>query len=149
MCGELSGVELPPGVAVPQCSRGFRFGGKCLCELLTPCRWWVCCRRCCTTVVTPALAVALPCSFPWHREASLQRDLGLLASFAWLAERRIYSRVLFPFLQQFFLLQLYEAFEVSLISLTVPRGMRGSLKERQKIGDLMTYRCSAQPPALW
>lgn len=48
-----------------------------------------------------------------------------------------------------FLLQVYEAFEVSLISLAVPRGMRGSLKERQRIEDLMTYRSSAQPLAHW
>lgn len=52
--------------------------------------------------------------------------------------------VLFPFL-----LQPYEAFELNLICPAFPRGMRASLKERQKIEDVITDRCSAQPSAHW
>jgi len=75
--------------------------------------------------------------------------LRFSASFAWLSGEEDLFQGFVPFSAAVFLLRVYEVFKVSLISLAVPRGMSGSLRERQKIEDLMTFGCSAQPPALW
>lgn len=99
-------------VALLQCSRGSKFSAKCLFLLPPPCRWRETRqgaavsvgRRCCILghpSWDTSIGGGLPCHFLWHWEASLQWDLWLSASSAWLSER-IYPRVLFPFLQQFF-----------------------------------------------